>query len=81
VYETLLAKYHASTTLNEVADHALQIHGANGCASEYPIQRYLRDARIMEIIEGSTQLLEIQIAQLGGAEVAGGAPAARHVPG
>jgi alkylation response protein AidB-like acyl-CoA dehydrogenase len=67
-YEAMIAKYHASTVLNEVADHALQIHGANGCGSEYPIQRYLRDARIMEIIEGSTQMLEIMIAKLGSAE-------------
>lgn len=65
LFETLLAKYHASTALNEIAHHALQIHGASGCGSESPIQRYLRDARIMEIIEGSTQMLEILIAQLG----------------
>lgn len=69
-YETLIAKYQASTMLNEVANHALQIHGANGCSSDYPIQRYLRDARIMEIIEGSTQMLEIMIAQLGCADAA-----------
>jgi alkylation response protein AidB-like acyl-CoA dehydrogenase len=70
LHETLIAKYQASTMLNEIADHALQIHGANGCGSEYPIQRYLRDARIMEIIEGSTQMLEIMIARLGGAGLA-----------
>jgi len=69
LYETLIAKYHASTMLNDVADHALQIHGANGCGSDYPIQRYLRDARIMEIIEGSTQMLEIMIARLGATEL------------
>lgn len=70
LHETMIAKYHASTTLNEVANHALQIHGANGCSGDYPIQRYLRDARIMEIIEGSTQMLEIMIAQLGSAGAA-----------
>lgn len=73
-YEAMIAKYQASTMLNEVANHALQIHGANGCGSGYPIQRYLRDARIMEIIEGSTQMLEIMIAKLGCADaMAGGA--------
>ena len=69
-YEAMIAKYQASTVLNEVANQALQIHGANGCGSEYPIQRYLRDARIMEIIEGSTQMLEIMIAKLGCADAA-----------
>ncbi|MDC3954373.1 acyl-CoA dehydrogenase family protein [Polyangium jinanense] len=69
-YEAMIAKYQASTVLNEVANQALQIHGANGCGSEYPIQRYLRDARIMEIIEGSTQMLEIMIAKLGSADAA-----------
>lgn len=67
VHETLMAKYHASTTLNQIADDALQLHGANGCGGEYPLQRYLRDARIMEIIEGSTQMLEVLIAQVGAA--------------
>jgi glutaryl-CoA dehydrogenase (non-decarboxylating) len=83
LHETLMAKYQASTMLNEIADHALQIHGAHGCGGEYPIQRYVRDARIMEIIEGSTQMLEILIAQLGCAEASAqrAAPASRIAPG
>jgi hypothetical protein len=43
----------------------VQIHGANGVGPDMPIERYLRDARIMEIIEGSTQVLEIAIARYG----------------
>lgn len=61
--ETLIAKYFASTMVTRVANNAVQIHGANGCGSEYSVQRYLRDAKVMEIIEGSTQLLEVSIAQ------------------
>ncbi|MFZ0322442.1 MAG: acyl-CoA dehydrogenase family protein [Candidatus Sulfotelmatobacter sp.] len=61
--ETLVAKYFASTMVAKVASNAVQIHGAHGCSSEYSVQRYLRDAKIMEIIEGSTQLLEVSIAQ------------------
>ena len=49
--------------VTRVANNAVQIHGANGCSSEYSVQRYLRDAKVMEIIEGSTQLLEVSIAQ------------------
>jgi glutaryl-CoA dehydrogenase (non-decarboxylating) len=65
IMETWIAKYFASTTATKVANNAVQIHGANGCSSDYPVQRYLRDAKIMEIIEGSTQIQQITIAQYG----------------
>lgn len=65
IKEATMAKYYASTMVNRVAYDAVQIHGANGCGPDYPIERYLRDARIMEIIEGSTQVLEIAIARYG----------------
>lgn len=61
--ETLIAKYFASTMATRVASNAVQIHGAHGCSGESSVQRYLRDAKVMEIIEGSTQLLEVSIAQ------------------
>lgn len=60
---TLVAKYFASKALNEIANDAVQIHGANGCSSDYPVQRYLRDAKIMEIIEGTSQMHEVMIAR------------------
>jgi alkylation response protein AidB-like acyl-CoA dehydrogenase len=44
------------------AQDAVQVHGANGCGDDYPVARYLRDAKIMEIIEGSTQIQQILIA-------------------
>jgi glutaryl-CoA dehydrogenase (non-decarboxylating) len=65
IKESTMAKYYASTMVNRVAYDALQIHGANGCGPDTPIERYVRDARIMEIIEGSTQVLEIAIARYG----------------
>ena len=65
VKDGAMAKYFASTMVNRVANDALQIHGANGCGPDYPVERYLRDARIMEIIEGSTQVLEVAIARYG----------------
>ena len=43
----------------------MQIHGGNGCSGDYPVQRYWRDAKIMEIIEGSTQMQQIIIAKSG----------------
>ncbi len=63
VMETWIAKYFASTAAVKIASDAVQIHGANGCSSAYPVQRYFRDAKIMEIIEGSTQIQQINIAK------------------
>lgn len=62
ISETLVAKYYASKMVNSIATNAVQIHGATGCSLESPVQRYFRDAKIMELIEGSTQMHEILIA-------------------
>lgn len=61
VNDTLSAKYYASTAVTKIANMAVQIHGANGVGNEYPVQRYLRDSKIMELIEGATQLYELLI--------------------
>ncbi|WP_394836546.1 acyl-CoA dehydrogenase family protein [Pendulispora rubella] len=58
-----VAKYFASTAAVRAASDALQIHGANGCSADYPLQRYLGDAKIMEIIEGSTQIQQVTLAE------------------
>ena len=65
IMETSIAKYFASTIATKVANDAVQIHGANGCSSDYPVQRYWRDAKIMEIIEGSNQIQQLTIADYG----------------
>jgi glutaryl-CoA dehydrogenase (non-decarboxylating) len=75
--ETSIAKYFACTTAAEIARNAVQIHGANGCSSEYPAERFYRDAKIMEIIEGSNEIQEITIAQSVCQEAADSAGAAR----
>ena len=61
--ETLVAKYFASKTAVRAANDAVQLHGANGLTEEYPVARYLRDAKVMEIIEGSSQIQQITIAK------------------
>jgi alkylation response protein AidB-like acyl-CoA dehydrogenase len=61
--DTFIAKYFASTMATRVASDAVQIHGALGCSRILPIQRYLRDAKIMEVIEGTTQIHQIEIAK------------------
>lgn len=60
--ETLVAKYFASKTAVRAANDAVQLHGANGLTDEYPVARLLRDSKVMEIIEGSTQIQQITIA-------------------
>ena len=61
--ETLVAKYFASKAAVRAANDAVQLHGANGLTDDYPVARYLRDARVTEIIEGSTQIQQISIAK------------------
>ena len=65
ITETSIAKYFASTVATKIANDAVQLHGGNGCSCDYPVERYLRDSKIMEIIEGSTQIQEITIAESG----------------
>jgi glutaryl-CoA dehydrogenase (non-decarboxylating) len=74
IMETSIAKYFASKTAVQASSAAVQIHGANGCSSAYPVQRYLRDARIMEIIEGSTQIQQVTIARYAEQQLVTGYP-------
>lgn len=62
ITETTAAKYFASTAAARAADDAVQIHGANGCGTDFPVQRYFRDARVSEIIEGSNQMQQVLLA-------------------
>ncbi len=65
IMETSIAKYFTSRVAVKAALDAVQIHGANGCSDDYPVARYLRDAKILEIIEGSTQMQQIIISKYG----------------
>src|SRR6185369_14432339 len=57
----LMAKYVASRIATTVTATAVQLHGALGCSDELSIERHFRDARIMEVIEGSTQIQQLLI--------------------
>ena len=65
IMETSIAKYFTSRAALKAALDAVQIHGANGCSDQYPVARYLRDAKILEIIEGSNQMQQIIISKYG----------------
>jgi len=51
-----MAKLLAARVAWVAADNALQIHGGNGFALEYPISRVLCDARILNIFEGAAEI-------------------------
>ncbi|MDA0822720.1 MAG: acyl-CoA/acyl-ACP dehydrogenase [Proteobacteria bacterium] len=59
---TYVAKYTATKALSSVSATAIRLSGASGCMDDTVIARAYRDAPILEIIEGSSELHEIQIA-------------------
>ncbi len=63
--ESAMSKIFASEVLWRVANHAVQINGGNGYMSEYPFERFLRDARINLIFEGTNEILRHYVALAG----------------
>lgn len=57
-----IAKYYASEMCNRVAGKAVQIHGGYGYIKDYKVERLYRDARIMTIYEGTSQVQQMVIA-------------------
>ena len=60
--EASMAKLFASETANRSAYQAIQIHGGYGYSKEYPAERYYRDARVLTIYEGTSEVQRIVIA-------------------
>jgi len=65
IAETAIAKYFASRVALEVSTDAVQVHGGNGCSNLYPVERLFREAKVLEIIEGTSQILQQIIAKYG----------------
>ena len=63
VKESAMAKLYASKIAVECALEAIQIHGGYGYVREYLVERYLRDAKITEIYEGTSEIQRIVIAR------------------
>ncbi len=61
--EASKAKLFASTAARRHASEALQIHGGYGYTTEFPVERYYRDAKITEIYEGTSEIQHIIIAR------------------
>jgi alkylation response protein AidB-like acyl-CoA dehydrogenase len=58
-----MAKLFASETAAELALDAMRIHGGNGFTTEYPVERYYRDAPLMIIGEGTSEIQKLVIAR------------------
>jgi len=61
--ETSIGKYTAAEAANFAADAALRILGAYGYSTEFPVERYYRDAKSYQIVEGSSNVQKLIIAQ------------------
>lgn len=62
--EASMCKLYASEIAMEVADQAVQIHGGYGYMREYEVERYMRDAKLLEIGEGTSEVQRMVIARL-----------------
>jgi len=63
VKEASMAKVFAAETAMFAASKAIQIYGGYGYVKEYPLERYLRDAKITEIYEGTSEMQRMTIAR------------------
>ena len=61
--EAAIAKMFATEMAERVCRNAIQIHGGYGYSSEYPVERIYRDARLMTIGEGTSEIHRIVIAR------------------
>ncbi len=61
--EAAMAKLYTSEIAREIVNEALQIHGAHGLMKKNPIERFYRDQRILEIGEGTSEILRLVIAR------------------
>jgi len=59
--EAAMAKVFATEAAVRIASKAIQVHGAYGLTSEYPLERYFRDARMLTVPDGTTQINQLVI--------------------
>jgi alkylation response protein AidB-like acyl-CoA dehydrogenase len=58
-----MAKRFATDTCFDVCNAALQLHGGYGYIKEFPVERYLRDLRVHQILEGTNEIMRVVIAR------------------
>jgi len=63
-FEASAAKLFASEIAEKVASDALEIHGGNGLMEEYPISRYYKGVKILQIVEGTSEIQRLIIGRI-----------------
>jgi butyryl-CoA dehydrogenase len=61
--ETSIAKLYATEAAVKCANAAIQVHGGSGYVDDHPVERYLRDARVTTLYEGTSQIQKLIIAR------------------
>lgn len=61
--EAAMAKLYCSELMGRVADHAVQIHGGYGLMKDYPVERFYRDHKLLEIGEGTSEVQRLVISR------------------
>lgn len=62
-YEASISKAYSSDIANKIASDAVQIFGGNGFNCDYPVEKLMRDAKIYQIYEGTSQIQRLIIAR------------------
>ncbi len=61
--EAAMSKLYCSEVMGRVANHAVQLHGGYGLMEEYPVARFYRDQKLLEIGEGTSEIQRLVIAR------------------
>ena len=56
-----MAKWYATEMAVEISSKAVQIHGGNGITKEFPVERHFRNAKVMPIPDGTTEIQKLVI--------------------
>lgn len=62
-FEATAAKLFASEMLEKVASEAVQIHGGYGYMAEYPVSRYYKGVKVLQIVEGTSEVMRMVLAR------------------
>ena len=63
IKEAAMAKLYASEAAMEITRESIQIHGGYGYVHEYDVERFFRDAKILEIVEGTSEIQRLTISR------------------
>ncbi len=58
-----MAKLFATDNCFDIVNTALQMHGGYGYLKDYPVEQYLRDCRVNQILEGTNQVMQVIISR------------------